>query len=75
MTFHTREGEDRLHADDPSDRFMIVNDQWYFKNREQELKGPYDTMLHAEQALNAYLSCLQAETELALGHSNWRQMH
>ncbi len=75
MTFHTRAGEDCLHADDEKDRFLILNDQWYFKNREQELKGPFDTMQHAEQALNAYLDCLEAESDLASAHSHWRDLH
>ncbi len=38
-----------------SDRFELVNGQWYFQTREGSLVGPFDSVREAELELLLYL--------------------
>ena len=38
-----------------SDRFMHVNDKWYFLTREQTQVGPFDSREEAERELIYYI--------------------
>lgn len=74
MDDHLRSGEHQLHHAE-RDRFTFNDGKWYFKNREQELKGPYDTMEHAQQGLDAYIYHLQAELDYEKTQDKWHQSH
>ena len=41
----------------------IVSREW-FKSREQSIKGPYNTMEHLLQAVDAHIQLQQAEADL-----------
>ena len=44
-----------------STRYQLVNDQWYFKSREGDLLGPYDSPIEAAKAVDSYIELLQAD--------------
>ncbi|KEF30264.1 hypothetical protein D777_03440 [Marinobacter nitratireducens] len=38
-----------------SDRFSVVNGQWFFQTREGSMEGPFDSIHEAEMELLLYL--------------------
>jgi len=38
-----------------SDRFLHINDKWYFITREQTQEGPFDSREEAERELYYYI--------------------
>jgi len=38
-----------------SDRFMFINDKWYFLTREETQVGPFDSRAEAERELTYYI--------------------
>ena len=37
------------------DRFLHINDQWFFMTREQTQEGPFSSRQEAERELNYYI--------------------
>ena len=44
-----------------SDRFAMVNGNWFFTTRENTIEGPFTTRLDAENALERYLEIMQSQ--------------
>lgn len=56
-------GDESHFKGEQSDRFFLQGDYWFYKTRNDEVRGPYDTMEHALKALAVYVECLQAEID------------
>lgn len=37
------------------DRFLHINDRWFFQTREQTQEGPFNSRQEAERELNYYI--------------------
>jgi len=42
-----------------SDRFFIINSQWYFNTREGQNVGPFESIEHAQKSVPLFLDTLQ----------------
>ncbi|AMQ89691.1 DUF6316 family protein [Marinobacter sp. LQ44] len=51
----TRKGEQQERHWFRSERFSLVNGQWYFQTREGSIQGPFDSVQEAEMELMLYL--------------------
>lgn len=44
-----------------SNRFQLIDGQWYYQTREKIQLGPYDSINHAQAGLQSYLRYLYVE--------------
>ncbi|TQV87154.1 DUF6316 family protein [Aliikangiella coralliicola] len=44
-----------------SSRFQLINNKWFFKTREDEALGPYNSLEEAEYGVQVYISLMQLD--------------